>query len=50
MVKTKKIQVRLTEQDYDRLYAMLDIDETVSDFIREAIRLKMTLRHLHADN
>lgn len=48
-MRDRKLQVRIPESEYDRLCAMLDVGETVSDFIREAIKLKMTLRHLNAD-
>ena len=49
-MKDKKIQVRLSEAEFDKLCALLDFGETVSDFVREAIKLKMTLRRLNADN
>ena len=49
-MKDKKLQVRVPEDQYDRLCEILRPDENVSEFIREAIRLQITLRLLGMDD
>ena len=42
----RKLQVRVPDSQYGALCSMLREDETVSDFIRESIKLQIELRML----
>lgn len=45
-MKDKKLQVRVPEDQYDKLCKVLRSGETVSEFIRKAISLEVSLRLL----
>ena len=47
---TRTVQVRLSDQEYETLQKSLDPKETVSDFVRRAIRLQTVLRMLEDDD
>ena len=46
----RTIQARLPDDSYDLMMNLLKEKETVSDFVREAVRLKLTLRLLEKDD
>ena len=45
-----RLQARIDRESYDLMMSHLEKDETVSDFVREAVKLKLTLRLLAKDD